>query len=133
MHKKALHVEYIFKCGCRKSKYTFKNNMKRCPEHLERLKNKVRFCATCGKECIVSVKSNSKSYIGLCCRRVVTARVRRVYQERHKAPVQSAQFQEGEYRDPEREATRHLRILEKRFPSPVVPEFSDEARRVISG
>lgn len=124
--KNPSYTEYIYKeCLCHRSDSTLIKGIRHCPEHLTRIKNKVRWCMTCGKEWVVSTKVNTKSYIGVCCRRVVTARVRRAYQEKHKRPVQSAQKEYEEPRERVYEADSHLRRLEEVFPMPKLPTLDD--------
>ena len=124
--------DYIFTCGCRNSNYIVFKNHKLCEIHRTQIESKVRWCYICGKECHVSKMCNSVKYRCEDCRPIINHRVRREYQKRNPAPVESAQEDDTEKQDFRLHSTFAVRILEDKFPPPVMPEWSPAMASIIN-
>ena len=126
---------FIFECGCRRPDFIYlnKGNQARvCPEHKASLKEKVRYCRVCGIEMIVKKMCNSVRVTCNACN--PTYRVKKNVEGNRKrgrpATGKAVTKEDVIYVTP---IERLLRHLDKQFPSPIKPEFSNNFMRLLDG
>ena len=133
MHKRDLDVEFIFKCGCRRSNSVYLNKgyqVPVCPEHKERIKEKVRWCRVCEIEMIVKRMCNSERVTCKVCNPAYRVKTNVIGNRKRGRPAIGKKIEcvDIVYVTPLEKLLRHL---DKRFPSPVKPEFSNDFRGLL--